>query len=120
MILADTNAWVRHLRQGDERLARYLRENRVVTSDVVVGELQLGAGIPPSVATMLALLPVVPGPSTEATRRFIARHQRTLRASGVGWADAQVILSAAGSGALLYTNDRPLSTVWRRLGHRLA
>lgn len=109
-----------HLRRGDARLVQYLGENRVVTCDVVIGELELGAGIPAQVADDLSLLPVLPGPGTAETRAFVERHRRSFRGAGVGWADAQIILAAQSAGARLYTSDRAAAVVWRRLGHRLA
>ena len=50
MILVDTNAWIHHLRRRDERLVRFLDEQRVHTCDVVIGELLLGAGLPKAFA----------------------------------------------------------------------
>ncbi|MBI3183507.1 MAG: PIN domain-containing protein [Myxococcales bacterium] len=120
MILVDTNAWVSHARAKDTRLAAMLEQNRVVTADVVLGELMLGSGLPPALVRDLALLPRLPSPSAAQTRAYIERYRRTFRAFGVGWADAQIILTAADSGALLYSSDGAVRTVWRRLGFRLA
>src|SRR5438552_6277017 len=39
VILVDTNAWIHHLRKADQRLVRFLGEQRVRTCDVVIGEL---------------------------------------------------------------------------------
>lgn len=118
MILCDTSAWVRHLRSADLRLARLLRENRVVTCDVVLGELLLGSGLPPELTEELARLPSIPVPSAADTRAFIARHLRAVQATGVGWADVQLVAAAVDAGALVYTADGPIKTVWRRLGLR--
>ena len=99
---------------------QYLGENRAVTCDVVIGELELGSGIPARVARDLSLLPLVPSPGAAATRAFVERRLRSFHASGVGWADAQIIVAAADSGVRLYTSDRAVTAVWRRLGFRLA
>jgi predicted nucleic acid-binding protein len=120
LILADTNAWVSHLRRKDDRLATYLADDRLVTCDVVRGELQLGAGLPPALGEALADLPSLPCPSSEETFDFIARHHQTLTSSGVGWADVQVLMCASAHGARLYTQDLAMARVWRALGHRLA
>lgn len=119
MILVDTNAWVDHLRKADPRLVVLLGENRVVTCDVVMGELLLGAGIPATLNRLLAQLPVVPSPTAAETRGFVERRGRSFRASGVGWADAQIILAAFASGARVYSSDRSVRAVWRSLGLRL-
>ena len=120
MILADTSGWILHVRKGDSRLASLLEQNRVATCDVVLGELMLGSGLPAPLVRDLSLLPRLPSPSAGETRGYIERHHRTFRASGVGWADTQIIIAAVNAGALLYSSDRAVRTVWRRLGHRLA
>jgi len=56
MILADTNAWVDHLRKKDDRLVTFLLQQRVRTSDVVIGELRLGSGLPKTFAADLSAL----------------------------------------------------------------
>ena len=120
MILVDTNAWVSHLRRKDPRLVAFLSEQRVRTSDVVLGELQLGAGLPKTLFDDLAALPSLPSPSAAETRAFIERYRRRFAGSGVGWADAQIILTAVKSGARLYTSDRTVRSVCTALGLRLA
>ena len=120
MILVDTNAWVAHARASDRRLVQFLQTNRVVTCDVVVGELLLGSGLPPAMAKTLQFLPSVPSPTAEETRRFVERRLRLFRASGVGWADAQILVAAANSGALVFSSDHAVRRVWTRLGFRLA
>jgi predicted nucleic acid-binding protein len=119
VILVDTNAWVTHVRSADLRLVRLLYENRVVTSEVVLGELLLGAGLPPALVRNLELLPQIPSPGATETREYVERHLRIFRVSGVGWADAQIIASSAKAGALIYSSDRAVRSVWRRLGFRL-
>jgi predicted nucleic acid-binding protein len=120
LILVDTNAWIHHLRKHDPRLSQYLLEQRVHTCDVVVGELLLGSGLPKTLATDLLLLPRVPSPSASETRLFIERHLRSFSTSGVGWADAQIILAAAKAGARLYTSDRAVRRVSKALRVALA
>jgi hypothetical protein len=75
--------------------------------------------MPTSFARDLALLPSLPSPSPGETRAFIDRHTRALRGAGVGWADAAIIQTAESAGALVYSSDRGVRLVWRRLGHRL-
>ena len=96
-----------------------LRDYRVVTCDVVLGELALGAGLAAKVEDDLSLLPALPCPSAAETRAALRRH-RAFRAAGIGWADLQILVSAMESGALLYSADRPQCAAWRALGFRLA
>lgn len=120
MILVDTSVWIRHLRVADAQLVRELQEWRVVTCDVVCTELALGSGISAEFMEALARLPRIATPSAVETRAFVNRHLRSFRASGVGWADAQIIAAAVEAGALLHSVDRAQRAVWRALGLRLA
>ena len=115
MIIVDTNAWVNHLRKKDPRLVDFLTQQRVRTSDVVIGELLLGSGLPKTFAEDLAALPILPSPTASETRIFVERHRRTFAGSGVGWADVQIILTAAKSGARLYTSDGRVRKTCRAL-----
>ena len=120
MILVDTNAWIYHLRKRDTRLVQFLLEQRVRTCTVVMGELILGSGLPKSFATDLAALPRLPSPSADETHAFIERHHRSFSGSGVGWADAQIVLTAAKSGARIHTSDRGVRRVCKALRVALA
>jgi predicted nucleic acid-binding protein len=116
VILVDTNAWIHHLRNADPRLSGFLRQQRVRSCDVVIGELMLGSGLPKTFARDLSALPKLPSPSALETRSFVERHARTFAGAGVGWADVQIMLSAAKSGARIYTSDRCVRRVCTRVG----
>ena len=120
MILVDTNAWIQHLREKDARLAKFLFEQRVHTSDVVIGELLLGSGRPKQFAADLLALPRLPSPTAAETRTFIERHRSAFAGAGVGWADAQIILAAAKSGARVHTSDRGVRKVCKAVAVVLA
>lgn len=120
MILVDTNAWINHLRKKDSRLVTFLSEHRVRTCDVVLGELLLGSGLPKAFARDLSALPRLPCPSAIETRTFIERHQASFASSGVGWADAQIIVAALKAGARLHSTDRAVRKVCRSVAIVLA
>jgi predicted nucleic acid-binding protein len=120
VILVDTNAWVHHLRAADTQLVVFLKQQRVRTCDVVIGELLLGSGLPKTFARDLQALPKLPSPTALETRLFVERHARTFGGSGVGWADAQIMLSAARSGARIHTSDRSVKRVCTALGIPIA
>jgi predicted nucleic acid-binding protein len=115
VILVDTNAWVHHLKKADPRLVRFLTESRVRTSDVVIGELLLGSGFPAAFARDLGSLPRLPSPSAGETRLFIERHRGAFAGSGVGWADAQIVLTAAKAGARIHSADRAVRKLCRSI-----
>jgi predicted nucleic acid-binding protein len=106
VILVDSSAWIHHLRRADAGLVRFLREQRVRTCDVVLGELLLGSGLPAGFARDLRALPSLPSPTATETRTFIERHARSFAGAGVGWADAQIMLAARKAGARLHTADK--------------
>jgi predicted nucleic acid-binding protein len=120
VILVDTNAWIDHLRAPDPHLVVFLRAGRVRTSDVVIGELLLGSGLPRGFAKDLMALPRVPTPTAPATRTFIERHKRSFAGSGVGWADAQIIHTAATVGLRVHTSDGSVRRVCKSVAVRLA
>ena len=120
MILVDTNAWVHHLRRKDARLVQFLMQQRVRTCDIVVGELLLGAGLPKGFARDLLALPFIPSPIPAETRVFIQRHAKAFAASGIGWADAQIIHAAAKAGARVHASDRSVRKVCASVGVVLA
>jgi predicted nucleic acid-binding protein len=113
VILVDTNAWIHHLRRASAPLVRFLTEQRVRTCDIVIGELLLGSGVPAIFHHDLLALPRIPSPSATETRTFIERHRRTFAGSGVGWADAQIILAASKAGARLHSTDAAVRKVCR-------
>lgn len=104
----------------DERLARFLSEQRVRTCDVVMGELLLGSRLPAGFARDLRALPHLPTPGAAETRLFLERHGRTFARSGIGWADAQILLTAAKTGARLHSADRSLRRLCRSIDVDLA
>jgi predicted nucleic acid-binding protein len=120
VILVDTNAWVDHLRAKDARLVEFLMQERVRTCDVVIGELLLGSGLPADFARDLAALPTLPSPSSSETRLFIERHRSVFAGSGVGWADAQIVLAAAKAGARIHSSDKAVRRVCRLAGVAVA
>jgi predicted nucleic acid-binding protein len=115
VILVDTSAWIQHLRNRDLQLVELLRQERVRTCDVVIGELMLGSGLPKGLAQDLGALPRLSTPNATETRHFIERHIRTFAGSGVGWSDVQIIAAAVKAGARLHSTDRAVRKVCRLL-----
>ena len=82
----------------------------------VVGELALG---PAAVAggdagSTCAHCPSVPVAEHEEVLGLVTGHD--LAGSGIGWVDAHLLASALIGGTTIWTLDRPLSAVGRRLG----
>jgi hypothetical protein len=99
---------------------RFLSQQRVHTCDVIVGELMLGSGLPKTFAQDVLALPRLPSPGPAETRSFIERYLPAFAGSGLGWADAQIVLAAAKAGARLHSSDRAVQKTCRALGVPLA
>lgn len=115
MILVDTSVWVEHLRHGESRLVALLEEMRVLTHPFVIGELALGQLEQRSeILDLLGNLPSADAATQTEVLTLI--DQRELTGSGIGWVDAHLLAAALLADASLWTLDRKLATVAKRLG----
>lgn len=114
MILVDTSVWVDHFRRGSPRLAHLLDEGRVWSHDFVVGELACGNLRRRSeILGYLSNLPHTPTAQHEEVLALVER--RRLFGAGLGWIDAHLLAAALIEGLKLWTSDKPLIAVARRL-----
>ena len=116
MILVDTSIWIDHLRRSDPRLAHLLAEGQVLRHPFVIGEIALGT---PSRREMtlraLGRLPAACVATHDEVMSLIERER--LFGWGVGYVDVHLIASALLTPeALLWTRDRKLLAVAKRLG----
>lgn len=115
MILVDTSVWVEHLRHGESRLITLLEEMRVLTHPFVIGELALGKLERRSeILDLLGNLPSAEAATQTEVLTLI--DQRKLTGSGICWVDAHLLAAALLGDASLWTLDRNLATVAKRLG----
>jgi predicted nucleic acid-binding protein len=114
LTLVDTSVWVDHLRVGNARLARLLDGGLVLTHPFVIGELALGRmRRRREILDLLDELPRAETAQHDEVLEFVERHD--LAGSGVGWVDVHLMVSAALSGAGVFTLDRRLATAAQRL-----
>jgi predicted nucleic acid-binding protein len=114
MILVDTSVWVDHLRRGNARLERLLKDALVLVHPFVVGELALGGLKKRSeILGLLEEMPQAEAASHSEVLEFVNRH--ALAGSGVGWIDVHLLVSAALSRVSLWTLDRRLANTASRL-----
>jgi predicted nucleic acid-binding protein len=115
VILADTSVWIDHLRAGDRDLVHLLDAGEVVGHPMVAGELALGhLKQPAEVLALFRSLPGAPEASHDEVLSCIERH--VLAGSGLGWVDAHLLTSALLGSTPLWTRDRILASVARRVG----
>ncbi len=115
MILADTSAWVEHLRTGLPRLAALLLEGEVLIHPWVIGEIACGhLRNHRKVIQLLQNLPAATEASSAELLLLIERHQ--LMGRSIGWVDVHLLASAKLSGCSLWTLDRRLAVIAREQG----
>lgn len=115
MILVDTSIWVDHLRSSDQALSSILEEGMVACHPWIIGELALGSIKERSeFLQMLGLLPQVDVVEQRKVMAFIERHRLFQR--GIGWVDAQILVSAASWPCRIWTRDKRLADAAQDLG----
>lgn len=118
-ILADTSVWIRMFRglqPWADELALLLEQERVLSHDLIFGELLIGEkgdGWRRALAdfSMLDRLPTVPHPEVADFVKM-----RRLNGRGLGWIDAHLLASVIVGQALLWTADERLAVAADELG----
>lgn len=114
MILVDTSIWIEHLRKGNARLKELLIEGLVACHPFIIGELACGnlkkRG---EIILLLHALPTVNTISNDEALYFI--EEKRLTGLGIGIVDVHLLASAIITNTPLWTADRRLKEVARRL-----
>jgi predicted nucleic acid-binding protein len=115
MVLADTSIWADHFRSDDFHLAELLGNNNVVIHPFVLAEIALGSlrGRAKSIHDLQSL------PAARVVDDAAVLHsieQLKLYATGIGFVDAHILLSAKQEGHDLWTRDKRLAAQAERLG----
>ncbi len=114
MTLVDTSVWVDHLRRGNNQLAGLLDDGRALCHPFVIGELACGnVAHRERILTLLGALPEAP--VAEHAEVLDLVRSRRLHGQGLGWIDMHLVASARLAACSLWTLDRRLDTVARRL-----
>lgn len=115
MILADTSVWIEHFRRGLPRFEQELRQNRILTHQVVIGELATGnLSSRKSTLSFLQRLPAVKCATAEECLVFLESHRVYGRC--IGWNDVQLLAAARLSNVMLWTVDKCLAEASSNLG----
>jgi predicted nucleic acid-binding protein len=113
-MLVDTSVWVDHFRRGNRDLTALLNGGEVECHPFIIGELACGSlHRRDEVLFLLQNLPGVPAGSHKEVLAFVESHR--LMGRGIGWIDAQLLVSASLARVRLWTHDRRLSAVARSL-----
>jgi hypothetical protein len=115
LILVDTSIWIDHFRSGHDGLRELLAGGQVLGHPLVIGELAVGAFRDRSILADLDNLPRAIVAADDEARAFIERE--VLFGQGLGYVDVHLLASVRLTpGATLWTGDRRLEAVARRLG----
>jgi len=115
VVLVDTSVWVAHLRQGAIGLEALLHDGLVVCHPFIVGEL--ACGNLQNRSEILSLLQRLPGAiraGHEEVMQFI--EHSGLMGKGLGYIDMHLLASARLTGVPLWTLDKKLNEVAKKLG----
>ena len=114
MTLVDTSVWVDHFRNGNQALEALLHAGEVMTHPFVVGELACGSlRNRAEVLRLLKDLPDAPLAGHDEVMELVER--KRLWSQGIGWIDAHLIASALLAGVTVWSMDRRLSALAKRL-----
>lgn len=115
MVLVDTSVWVLHLREGNSDLANLLDSGEVVCHPFIIGELACGNLKNRSeILSLMQALPAAIKAEDEEILRFIDDNR--LMGKGLGCVDIHLIASAILTEVALWTLDKKLDEISKRLG----
>ena len=114
MILVDTSIWIHHFRKGNAHLKELLSTGHVACHPFIIGELACGnlkqRG---EITLLLHALPTANPISNDEALYFI--EEKRLMGLGIGIVDVHLLASAIITNTPLWTSERRLREVARRL-----
>lgn len=114
MVLVDTSVWVGFLREGDPLLSDLLKEGEVLTHPFIIGELRLGnISKRKHFLSLMEDLPQAIQASEDEVTYLI--EENMLYGKGIGYIDAHILASSMMSGSPLWTLDKRLDAISRKL-----
>ena len=114
MILADSSVWIQHFRESNPDLMTLLIAGQVATHTFVIGELACG-NLPQRTGTLhdLDCLNKADVCLDKEVLNFLETHQ--LSGQGIGYIDAHLLASAIISDYPLWTRDKRLAELTKKL-----
>lgn len=115
MVLVDTSVWVSHLRYGNVGLEKLLNDGEVVCHPFIVGELACGnLKNRHEILMHLQSLPIAILAEDGEVLKAIENYQ--LMGKGLGYIDAHLIAAAQLTDIPLWTFDKTLEKVTKKIG----
>ncbi|MGD9418077.1 MAG: type II toxin-antitoxin system VapC family toxin [Verrucomicrobiota bacterium JB025] len=114
-VLVDTNVWVKHFRDSNDRLERIVEAGEVLTHPIVVGELSMGCLVN-RMETLWCLSRLGRPPLASDAEVMQMVEARKLWGRGIQWGDAHLLASAIIGDVELWTHDGRLREIAVELG----
>jgi predicted nucleic acid-binding protein len=114
MIVVDTSVWIDFFRGDGQELIELLKENKVVTHWIVIGELSTG-NLPKRTQTLADLRALEQLPEATPRESLALIENQKLFGKGLSWGDIQLLASCLIHALPLWTRDKRLREVARRL-----
>ena len=114
MVLVDTSVWISHLREGNNELVSLLNNGEVLCHPFIVGEI--ACGNLKNRTEIIRLLKSLSGAivaEAEEILQFIEYNE--LMGKGLGYIDIHLLASAMLMDARLWTLDRRLDNIARKI-----
>jgi len=114
-VLVDTSVWIDHLRIRNKRLVALLETDDVLSHPFVIGELACGnLHRRYEILESLNTLPAAPLLQHDETIQFM--ESNNLVGKGIGFIDGHLLASAYVGRVKLWTRDKRLCQLARKLG----
>lgn len=114
MVLVNTSVWIDHFRKTNDVLVSLLNKGNVVTHEFIIGELACGKfNNDKQIMNLLNNLQKVKKITLEEYLLFIEKYQ--ISGKGIGFVDVHLLASSKLSGYPLFTHDKKLLNVAKKL-----
>ncbi|MBP6217534.1 MAG: type II toxin-antitoxin system VapC family toxin [Oligoflexales bacterium] len=110
MIIVDSSVWIAHLKKMNTGLVNLLQDNNLLIHPFIIGELACGSmKNREEFLTLLSLLPTCSQASHDEVMGFIDKEK--IYGKGIGWVDANLLVSARLSKGKIWTLDKRLQAL---------
>lgn len=116
-IVVDSSIWIEHFRRSNPRLLELLKDHRVVTHELLIGELRCGTPPVPRSATLQLLASLLQIESVDVDEVLTVVEERKMYGSGCGLVDMAVLVATLRTPeARLWSKDKKMQRLATLLG----
>lgn len=116
-VVVDTSVWIEHFRRRNALLLQLLREHRVLTHPLVIGELRCGTPPSPRAESLALLLDLAQIRNADLDEVLRLVEERQLYGKGCGLVDMALLVSALNTPDVrLWSLDKRMARIAALLG----